>query len=931
MNTQLKILIVASRYAETVKLTSLLREMRHDFTLITDPHHIEPLVQRTDFDALFLPLPSLREAAPPCLMELKRLPARVPVFFIAEDHSDLSCYECVGIRAVDTVLNGANLKPAIARCLRIAGHMRPDPFAAPAGGNDQWLKPLYAQLSNVRMLNQLMREETSRERLIKNTCHNIAQVAGYQQVWINLQQKHGGYQTHSGAADVDAQTGALLTRMPSCVNLSNLHLPQIIANYEDCNDCPFYRYRQTHACLYYPLKHKAEPVGELCALVHLPLVGNRDFMAMFKQMADDLACAISLLTDQKAQRTRHPVTPGARPVAQNYIRQLEQAEQRFQALFREMPRVAVQGYNRNREVIFWNKASELFYGYTEAEALGKKIEELIMPDGMIDFAVQAINDWEKRGIPIPAAECALKHKGGQLVPVFSSHTGFNNLNGDFEMYCLDINLTEIKQAHATAEQLSTFPSENPNPVMRLNGRGEILYANPASDRLLDLWGTGVGASIPAEALKHATDAIKSRQVGYHLIKCNDRTFSTAFTPVSHDHDTINIYALDVTDRENAFHALQKAKQAAEAANLAKNDFLAIMSHELRTPLNGIMGMAQLLELTRLSTEQQEEVQSIIASANTLLDVITDILDITAIERDQITLKTASFNLKAVLQQALDIVRPSARKKKLGLHFHYPLNQPVYFQGDKQHISQIMINLLSNAVKFTDRGSVTLGIKIRDGWITLSVTDTGTGIPADQLDHIFGKFTQIDTSSTRSHGGSGLGLHISKRLVERIGGQIAVTSKEGAGSCFTVTLPLQSSTINESSVPRNRDIRILLAEENRINQLGAKKMLKALGCEVDVANDGEQALSYAQLHHYDLILMDTQLPKMSGLDTARAIRQIDGSRGKVPVIALSAFSIHDDIVGPKSGLDACLSKPLKYEELQDLLKQFLTEPDARSRT
>lgn len=923
MHRQLNILIATNDYADSTGILPILRELNCTASLQTDPDRISTLPRITDFDALFLPVRSLYQAEKRFLLALKNIPKKIPIFFIADPASETIGYDCTGIKAIDVITTGSTMIADTQRCLRITEHIQTSQTSGSAS-HIQASKPIYAQLSNMRRFNKLMTEEVSRARLIKQSCNHISDITGCRHVWINLPQHQGGHRAQSGAS-----TRLETSEIPQCIDLKREHMPQIIMRHEgEDTHCPLLSESLHQACLYYPFKHKGVIIGKLFAIIDLELVSNTEFMAMFKQIVDDLACAIHILTEQKKQSAFLNKEAITSPLTANYVRQLEQADQRFQALFREMPRVAVHGYNKNREVIFWNKASEEFYGYTENEALGNKIETLILPELLSEFSIQAITDWDEKGIPIPASERALQHKEGHTVPVFSSHAGFNNLNGNFEMYSLDVNLSEVKAAQDSVQKLSKFPNENPNPVMRVNKDGRILYANPASGPLLKLWNKNVNECIPDDYRECIQTAITQQHAMYHLITCDKQIYSTVFTPISHETEYINIYSMDVTARENAFADLAYAKQMAESANLAKNDFLANMSHELRTPLNGIMGMAQLLELTDLNSEQQTEVAAIIASSHTLLEIITDILDITAIEHEQITIKTEAFDLKKTLQHAIASIQPAADQKKLNLSLNYPLNQPVSFKGDKQRTSQIIGNLLGNAVKFTDTGSITINVAVAKKTIAIAITDTGNGIPIDMQDHIFEKFTQIDASRTRRHGGAGLGLHIAKRLVDRMDGRIDISSKEGEGSTFTVTLPFASVPIEKKSAPpidrhHNNRKHILLAEDNRVNQLVAKKMLMSLGYNVDLAENGTIALELARNNDYDLIFMDIQMPEMNGLDATIAIRQLHGSHGKTPIIALTAHAMHEDIDACKdAGMDDYLSKPIKLDHLEMMLGHLI---------
>lgn len=606
------------------------------------------------------------------------------------------------------------------------------------------------------------------------------------------------------------------------------------------------------------------------------------------------------------------------------------------------------------EYMMTNRAFDQALGLLSGGAIGKTDADLFAPE----FAERV----RKSDASVIAA-CAVRHfeetVGASNGTRLFSLVKFPLVDAGGRPYALCTIANDVTDSRVTENALRD--SESYNRVLFQESHVPIVVVDPASGRLADanmaaarihgfacreeLIGrherelsapghyeeTGAAASV---ALHPGVGVTACRQSFERRKRRHNGETWDAFVHQStfrHGNATLVLRTVeDITIRKGAEHVIRAAKDAAEAAARVKSDFLAVMSHEIRTPLNAILGNLELLGYANLPDSERDRVQAIGASSRTLLDMINDILDFSKAEAGKLEIEEIGFDIVECVEHVGAMFAPSARAKNVSLHCVVSRGLPRFCLGDPIRLRQVVVNLVSNAIKFTDSGSVTIELRLAssprgDTLLVIAVSDTGIGIPQSMRETLFEPFRQADSSITRRYGGTGLGLALSKRLTELMGGTIATEERPGGGSTFVVTLPLRSSEAGRVSrvearrVPAApRAIRALVAEDHPANRTLMRDQLTFLGYEVDFANDGEEALEQFTRASYDVVLTDLSMPRLDGYALTSRLREKDKS---IPIIAVTAHTTADEHRRCVAvGIDRVLVKPFSLPALEAILSE-----------
>lgn len=476
-------------------------------------------------------------------------------------------------------------------------------------------------------------------------------------------------------------------------------------------------------------------------------------------------------------------------------------------------------------------------------------------------------------------------------------------------------------------------------IYRINKEGHFTYMNPVAYRLsgytesevkemnyLDVIRDDHKEKVKGFYINQIKELKKTTYLEFPIQTKKEREFwvgqNVQLIIEDGEYQGIQAVARDITEIRRISEDLKKAKIEAEASSRAKEEFLANMSHEIRTPMNAIIGMARLLKKTSLNSEQKKYLQAILTSSNNLIALINDILNLSKIESGKLEIENLGFGIVDLLESLYYSQKIIADTKRIDFRYSVDSSVPKILRGDPYRLNQILTNLVNNAIKFTQNGFVELTVKLHEKaenkyWLFFSVRDSGIGIAEDKLGEIFESFTQADTSVTRRFGGTGLGLTITKSLVKMMNGELAVRSTLGEGTEFTVVIPFNEGKTVEVNIEQDFDthslelkgIDVLLVEDNRINKLLVSTLFDKWGVNYDWAENGEEAIEFLKKKKFNLILMDVQMPVMSGLEATEIIRKV--LKLELPIIALTAHAFKEDAKKCiDSGMDDVIVKPFE---------------------
>lgn len=587
-------------------------------------------------------------------------------------------------------------------------------------------------------------------------------------------------------------------------------------------------------------------------------------------------------------------------------------------------------------------------GYPTSAFIGRQLWELGLFKDIVANEVKFV-ELQKRGF-VRYEDLPLETAEGRRIDVeFVSN--LYAVDGHRVIQCNIRDITERKKVEQKNRQLSRAVEQNPASIVITDAEGKIEYVNPKFERLTGYTFDEVRGKNP-RVLK-SDDTAPQDYAGlwqticsgkewrgeFHNRKKNGEMYweSASISPLRDASGKITHFIAvkeDVTERKKIETDLADARTRADAANVAKSDFLAVMSHELRTPLNGVIGFAELLTCTPLNAEQMEYVTTIQSSGEHLLSLVTDILDFSSIEKGRMALETAEVDVGELVETSFLPLRKQASDKGLEFLHEIAPDAPTTITGDARRLRQILINLLGNAVKCTAKGSVALRVATAGSGdarcLEFAVKDTGCGITPEALEKLFKPFSQADTSLHRPFAGAGLGLVISQRLAEAMGGRICVESTPDIGSTFKFRFPLKIGGIAALCPPQTtpapvlRSGLVLVVEDDQVNASLAVNMLQAIGMQSEVAANGREAVDAFVPGKYAAILMDIHMPVMSGLEAASKIREAEAAQGtRVPIIALTAKVMAGDReCCVAAGMDDFISKPFKKEILSATLRSHL---------
>ena len=646
---------------------------------------------------------------------------------------------------------------------------------------------------------------------------------------------------------------------------------------------------------------------------------------------------------------------------------LKQAETRLVDAIESLPDGFVLYDAEDRLVLCNSKYKEFYARSADIIQTGRTFEDIIREGaqrGQYQLPDETLEDWinlRMENHRNPGAPMEQHLDDGRWLRVIESRTSEGGLVG------FRVDITELKHREQelvrSQNLLRNVVSASFDGIIVMNGDGIVLDFSPAAEDVFgwsakDVIGEKMSSLIIPEKYRAAHDEglkkfletgegpVLGKRIeieGLHK-DGHEIIVELAIRHTKGEHGPLFLgYVRDITERKAADAALRDAKERAEAANEAKAKFLAMMSHEIRTPMNGVLGILSLLRDTDLDPGQAAYVKTARESGRSLLELINDILDFSKLEAGRMELDHTPFRLKSVVKSIVDLFMPIAQNKGLTLTLDYQAGLAKNVVGDAGRLRQVVLNLVSNAIKFTELGGVDISVALEKQHpdkpvFRFSVKDTGIGIPKDKHEALFGDFVTVDSSYTKKQGGTGLGLAICKQIAALMNGEILVESLPGAGSTFHFIVPIeladdQTAIENADQEPSEEEfpdgLVILLAEDNATNQIVVSHSLEQAGCDIDIANNGKEAVQAANQRRYDCILMDISMPEMDGIEATSLIRA-NGLNIDTPVVALTAYSLRGDRERfLASGMSDFLSKPVEKDDLIACVARNVRHSDGRT--
>ncbi|SLM28198.1 putative Histidine kinase [Desulfamplus magnetovallimortis] len=610
---------------------------------------------------------------------------------------------------------------------------------------------------------------------------------------------------------------------------------------------------------------------------------------------------------------------------------LQESEERYRRLVENISE-AIYTLDLEGKVTYVSPVIHNITGFRADELMGCHVSELVVPNDIALINMTLLDRLNGKAQPI---EWRMLHKtdGFRWVRTSSTPNILNNEVVGIQGVLIDITeRMKMEEAlRAKENRLQYILNHLVTGVVQVNSDGQIIYANAAAGEILNVqydvitkryfndpdWRSidDNGNPFSPEKFPLAIAMTEQRVVSgieHGLIdeQGEQRWISVNAAPLFDEEENLTggiANFINITDRRVHENALKQAKEAAEAANLAKSRFLANMSHEIRTPMNPVINMTRLLMETDLTPLQHDYAQTVLESSEILLSLINDILDLSKIEAGKLELEAVEFGLKQEIDDIIRLISPKAKEKGLYLNCHMESDVSPFLYGDSLRLRQILLNFTTNAIKFTNTGGVTIHISNQNEddlhtTLRFTVIDTGIGIPENQLNLLFKSFSQVDSSTTRKYGGTGLGLVISKQLAEMMGGRVGVESTEGKGSKFWFTalfekrakvhIPKMTKAFRDRAFPLSGR-KILIVEDNLFNQKVISEILKRFKVSVDIAYNGKQGLKLISKESYDLVLMDIEMPEMDGIEATRNIRESNMTNSDIPIIAMTAHAMSED--------------------------------------